>query len=204
MSPPLRLVTAAEPSDAELCRAFVDGNREAFGVLVRRYQQTVFRVVCRYTGSPEEARDLTQRAFVQAFESVRTSASMLASAEGERPFRAWLLHIAINLGKNHSRDAARWRRSPLEAIEAEKAIFPEAVAALDRVQTEQAIRTAVNGLPKRQREVFTLRVDAEMPFAEIATVLGISEGNAKSHFHFAFRRVRDAVRARLALDEKEP
>jgi RNA polymerase sigma-70 factor (ECF subfamily) len=53
----------------------------------------------------------------------------------------------------------------------------------------------VSALPKRQREVFTLRIDAGLPFAEIADALGISEGNAKSHFHYAVKRLRDEVRA---------
>ena len=49
-------------------------------------------------------------------------------------------------------------------------------------------------LPRRQREVLTLRIDAGLPFAEVARTLGIQEGNARVHFHHAVRRLADLVR----------
>ena len=48
-------------------------------------------------------------------------------------------------------------------------------------------------LPTRQREVFTLRIDAGLPFAEVAATLGITEGNAKAHFHHAVKRLKEEV-----------
>jgi RNA polymerase sigma-70 factor (ECF subfamily) len=69
-------------------------------------------------------------------------------------------------------------------------------AALERAERERAVRAAVLGLPRRQREVLTLRVDAELPFREIAEVLGITELNARVHFHHAARRLRDVVGGR--------
>lgn len=178
-----------------MCRAFLAGDPKAFGELVRRYQDVVFRLVRRYAAAPDEARDLTQRAFLQAFEAARRTLPRLVDSEGEVPFKAWLLRIAINLGKNQVRDGARWPRAPLEAVDT--AVEPSAGAhdALERAEAEALTRRAVTALPKRQREVFTLRIDAGLPFAEIAEALGISEGNAKSHFHYAVKRLRDEVRA---------
>jgi len=191
-------VTSEPASDGVLCRAFLAGDSKAFGELVHRYQDLIFRLVRRYAAAPDEARDLTQRAFLQAFEAARRTLPRLVDSGGDVPFKAWLLRIAINLGKNQVRDGARWPRAPLKAVDG--AVEPSSGAhdALERAEAEALIRRAVTLLPKRQREVFTLRIDAGLPFAEIAGALGISEGNAKSHFHYAVKRLRDEVHAMSA------
>jgi RNA polymerase sigma-70 factor (ECF subfamily) len=60
-------------------------------------------------------------------------------------------------------------------------------------RNEGRVRREVLRLPRRQREVLTLRVDAELPFAEIAETLGVTENAAKVSFHHATRRLRDAL-----------
>ncbi len=200
----LRLVPSVPPSDAALCRAFLEGDQAAFGELVRRHQDTVFRLVRRYASSPDDARDLSQRAFLQAFEAARRSLPRLLRSAGEFPFRAWLLRIAINLGKNDVRDNARWALAPVEAVEREPHPGEAQPEAMERVENEALVRRAVLTLPRRQREVFTLRIDGGLPFAEIATTLGIGEGNAKSHFHYAVKRLRDEVHGRAATPGASP
>lgn len=194
----LRVVSAEPPSDGALCRAFLNGDREAFGELIRRHQLVVFKLVRRSARSSEEAKDLTQRAFLQAFSAAQRTLPRLLASEAEVPFRAWLLRIAINLGKNQARDAGRWRRAPVELVERAVDPRPSSEASLERAEVESLTRAAVLELPRRQREVFTLRVDAGLPFAEIARTLGISEGNAKSHFHHAVKRLKAEVQARIA------
>jgi len=66
-------------------------------------------------------------------------------------------------------------------------------SALERAERERLVRASVLSLPRRQREVLTLRIDAELPFREIAEMLGITENNAKVHFHYAVRRLREVV-----------
>lgn len=193
--PALRLVPKEPASDGALCRQFLAGDAQAFGELIQRYQDLVFALVRRYAATPDEARDLTQRAFLQAFEAARRSLPRLVAADGDVPFKAWLLRIAINLGKNQARDGARWLRAPLEALDGASSTSEGTHDALERAEAEALTRRAVSKLPRRQREVFTLRIDAGLPFAEIADTLGISEGNAKSHFHHAVKRLRDEVRA---------
>ena len=71
--------------------------------------------------------------------------------------------------------------------------MPDAQAQLEAEELRRRTRQAVLKLPKRQREVFTLRIDAELPFAEIATAIGITENNAKVHFHHAVQRLKRLV-----------
>ncbi len=193
-APKLRLVEDGAPAaeDAELVRAFFAGNTEAFGELVQRHQELVYKLCRRYAKDADDAFDLTQRAFLQAFQAARRSQAEVMGEAGF-PFRAWLVRIAVNLGKNHVRDAGRWAKAPVEVLESERSNEPSAQALLERAEAQQRTRAAVLELPKRQREVLSLRVDGGLPFAEVARLLGITEANAKTHFHYAVKRLKELV-----------
>lgn len=204
-APQLRVITggsAREPSESELVRAFSAGDTAAFGLLIKRHQETVFRVLRRYARSLDEARDLTQRAFLQAFEAAERALPRLSAEGQEVPFKAWVLRIAVNLGKNHVRDSGRWLMTSVDRLDTERPAAPAPQDALERAEEEALTRRAVLCLPGRQREVFSLRIDAGLPFAEVASLLGISEGNAKAHFHHAVKRLKEEV-AKLSTTGRE-
>src|SRR5512144_1696426 len=189
-------VTPARREEDALVAAFLVGDDDAFGELVRRNERLVLSIVRRYARTPDDARDLAQRTFLRAFEAARR-----ALHRGPRrdavPFRRWLVRVAVNLAKNHARDEARRLRAPLALVENEARdedgdTAPDALA---RAQEAARLRLAVVSLPRRQREDLTLRIDAELPFAEIADALGITENAAKVTFHHATRRLRAALTA---------
>jgi len=68
---------------------------------------------------------------------------------------------------------------------------------LERSERERVTREAILQLPPRQQQVLTLRIDSGLPFAEVAAALGITENNAKVHFHHAARRLRELVAPRM-------
>ncbi len=183
---------ATEPSDEALCRAFLAGDEAAFGTLVERHRALVFSLMRRYTTRPEDAADLAQQAFLRALEASRRVFSRW-SPTGPTPFRAWLVRIALNLAKNHARQGLRWRR--MELVEVKEIAAPDQSAqeSLERAERERQVRAAVLALPRRQREVLTLRVDGGLGFREIAETLGITETNAKVNFHHAVKRLRAQV-----------
>jgi RNA polymerase sigma-70 factor (ECF subfamily) len=189
--PRLTLVDGGRSGDARdeeaLLGAWLVGDDEAFGELVRRHQPLVLAIVRRYAATPEDARDLSQRTFLKAFQSARRL--LARSGQNAIPFKRWLVRVAVNLAKNHRRDAARWAGV---AVEPERlaAAGPSAPEALEKAQATARMRRAVLDLPRRQREVLTLRLDAELPFAEIGEALGITENAAKVSFHLAARRLR--------------
>jgi RNA polymerase sigma-70 factor (ECF subfamily) len=196
--PSLRLVAGRDihaPRDEEtLVAAFLVGDDDAFGELVGRHEPMVLAIVRRYAATPDDALDLAQRTFLRAFEAARRS--LRRGPHSAVPFRRWLIRIAVNLAKNHRRDALRVVRAPLEDAERHAADTTPAADARDgllRREAELRMRAAVLTLPRRQREVLTLRIDAELPFAEIAAALGITENAAKVSFHHATRSLRDAL-----------
>src|SRR5512137_2128898 len=181
---------SGEP-DGALLRDYLQGDEGAFDELWRRHHAAVHAIVRRYAGAPEDARDLTQRAFLRAVGAARR----VFPGGDDFPFRPWLFRIAANLGKNHLRDEIRWRRAPVqEIVQAADGATP-ADELLLRREREGRVREAVLLLPRRQREVLTLRIDAGLSFAEVARTLGIEEGNARVHFHHAARRLAALVRA---------
>ena len=99
----------------------------------------------------------------------------------------------VNLAKNHLRDMARFDRSD-EAQEREaEPTAPDVEERIAAAQQQRALREAVAKLPRRQREVLLLRIDGDLPFAEIASTLGITEVNAKVNFHHAVQNLKKLV-----------
>jgi RNA polymerase sigma-70 factor (ECF subfamily) len=199
--PRLALASAPSPTDEELCGAFLDGDEAAFGVLVERYRTLVLSLVRRFAPRAEDAADLAQQSFLRALEaSGRVFSRWRLSTP--TPFRSWLVRIALNLAKNHARQGQRWRPALLTEVEdaaADPGDSPQ--DSLERQERERRLQAAVLALPRRQREVLTLRVDASLPFRDIAETLGITENNAKVQFHHAVKRLKAEVAG--APEEKD-
>ncbi len=182
---------AREGDDEALVAAFLVGDDEAFGELVRRNERLVVSIVRRYTRSAEDARDLAQRTFLRAFTAARRALGR--DPQGAFPFRRWLIRVAVNLAKNHLRNELRFDRAVRQGLGPTE-VAPVGAEALVRAERAARLRAEVLRRPRRQREVMTLRLDAELPFAEIAEVLGITENAAKVTFHHGSRRLREALR----------
>ncbi len=174
-----------DPSDPELLAAFRAGDARAFETLVRRYQRPVLAIARRFARDEDDAEDLAQRAFINA--------SNRAAGWRGGSFKSWLFRIVVNLAKNHLRDMARFDRSD-EAQEREaEPTAPDVEERIAAAQRQKAVRSAVTKLPRRQREVLLLRIDGDLPFAEIASTLGITEVNAKVNFHHAVQKLKKLV-----------
>lgn len=199
--PVVMAAAGGEAEDEALCRAFLAGDEGAFGRLVERHRALVLSLVRRYTERPEDAADLAQQAFLRALEASRRLLERWRPG-GALPFRAWVARIALNLGRRHLRQRLRWRRVELVAVEEASAQGESAQEALERAEQARRVRAAVLTLPRRQREVLALRVDGGLSFKDIALTLGMTENNAKVHFHHAVKRLRAQVGA--GAEESEP
>ena len=177
---------SSEPDDAQLVARFLGGERAAFDVLVARYQRPIYWLAYRYVGNDADAKDVAQRALVQAFVKVRA----LREAGS---FRAWVYRVAANLALNLVRD-----RKPAAQLDEELAAAPAREPLLED-ETQLRLRRAVAQLPPQQRLVVELRVFEELPFRAVAEVAECSEDAAKVNFHYALKKLRV-----LMNEENEP
>ena len=173
-------------SDGALLEAFKGGDDKAFEALVRRYQRPVLAIARRFARDQDDAEDLAQRAFINA--------SQRASGWRGGSFKSWLFRIVVNLAKNHVRDTARFDRGEQAQEREAEPTAPDAESRIEAAERQQKLRAAVARLPRRQREVLLLRIDGDLPFAEIAATLQITEVNAKVNFHHAVQKLKQLLR----------
>ena len=173
-------------TDFEVIRQVLAGDTEAFETLVRRYQQPIFRLTYRMTRNVEDARDLAQEAFVQAYRS-------LGNFQQRASFSTWLYRIAMNVSLNRLKAAGH--ESP-EEVDAQ--VPDEQADALTRVlrdERDRAVAAAIADLPPQQQATLTLRVHQGLSHREIAEVLGCAEGTAKANYFHAVRALQHKLDA---------
>ena len=179
------MVPPVERTDAQVVRDVLEGDRDAYRLLVRRYGDTLYGHALRMSGSPDEAADLVQRALVQGFQRLRSC------REPER-VGAWLFRITANLCKDHVRSPRR-HDVPLAALAGvmRGAANPEADA--QDAETRQRVWSALEALTPEQREAFVLKHVEGRSYEEIAAVMDLSVASLKMRVH----RAREALKGLL-------
>lgn len=194
--PPVDTYPDSQLDDAHVVRAVLDGDRDAFRILVDREAAAIVRACQRVLGDAAEAEDVAQEAFVTAYRS-------LATWRADGPFGAWLTRIAVRLAVRQlgrRRRAVTWAHtsSPFAVadadevtlhIMAEPRLQPEHLA----LQAEQAssARRAVAALDEPYREVVALRFFGERSLEEIAALTNRPLGTVKTHLRRGLLRLRD-------------
>ncbi len=175
--------------DLELLERARNGNREAFGSLVRKYEKRVFRVARRMCMNDDDAWDVTQDAFIRAMQAME-------GFDTRYRFFTWMYRIVTNLAINLSEK--RRRRGEVffdeeYGADGRQAVFDDVAGEAHTVQLADAIRNAVTELSPPLRAVFVLRVDSELSYAEIAETLDIAIGTVMSRLNRARGQIRQAV-----------
>jgi RNA polymerase sigma-70 factor (ECF subfamily) len=170
--------------DGALVERFRAGEARAFDELVRRHQTGVLRIVHRYVRDRDEAKDISQRAFVRAFQGI-------GRLRGGESFRAWVYKIAVNLALNFLRDRKRVRNDAEAGVQVPVAAV--GTNALVAAEDDARLRAAIAELPPKQRLVLELRIYDELPFAEVALVADCTENAAKVSFHLAVKKLRSLL-----------
>ncbi|RZU51026.1 RNA polymerase ECF family sigma subunit [Krasilnikovia cinnamomea] len=181
------------PSDAELLRAHVDGDPDAFGELVRRHRDRLWAVALRTVGDREEAADAVQDALLSAHRAA-------ARFRGESAVTTWLHRIVVNASLDRLRRRQSHPTVPLPdgSRPDDTPSAPEPAAPAPDHDTALIVRAALADLPADQRAAIVL-VDLQgYAVAEAATILGVAEGTIKS------RCARGRARMALALAPLRP
>lgn len=185
---------STEHEDLELMARVRGGDAGAFTTLVERHQHRVVGTIAKMLGSPNDAEDLAQQVFVRVWKSA-------PRWEPNAKFTTWLLTIARNLVFNEVRRRGRARLVPLEESDDDRAprefadhnvVSPDDALATEEL--EKAINAAIQSLAKQPRMALILRRYEEMPYEEIADVLGTTVPAVKSMLF----RARNELRERLS------
>jgi RNA polymerase sigma-70 factor (ECF subfamily) len=181
-----------DESDEHLLLRFRGGDAEAFEALMRRHRAPVFTFLVRLTGDRARAEDLLQETWLRLVGAA-------GRWEHRARFRTWLYAVARNLAVDEARRALHRRTEPLdEPAEGGGGSLAERLAGdgpgPDRSAESALLRprllAALASLPEEQREVFLLREQAGVPFAEIAEITGAPEPTVKSRMRYALEGLR--------------
>jgi RNA polymerase sigma-70 factor, ECF subfamily len=191
-----------EAADEALMIRFQAGERSVFAVLVKRYQGPLYNFALRHLRNPSSAEEVVQDAFVRLVQNA-------ADFKHEARFSTWMFTIVRNLCIDQIRKASLRRHPSLEerkrtgagAGEGEGPTLGEQTAdsranvERSAVQTEirERLMQAVDQLPDEQREVFLMREVSNLPFKEIAEIVGIPENTVKSRMRYALERLQAAL-----------
>lgn len=173
----------------EACRA---GQTQAFGELVRRYQDRLYPTILRLTGCAEDAHDLLQDAFLRAFQK-------LGRFHGDSSFYTWLYRIAVNLALSSRRRrrttlrlSGTGRDGPIDPPDDPEQSDP--TLPLERAERSAIIQQALNALAPDHRAVVVLKEFDGLRYEEVAAVLGIPVGTVRSRLHRARCELREKLR----------
>ena len=203
MTTPTVTITPQDPlSDEEVVARVLAGETSMFEIVMRRYNQRLYRVARSILRNDSEAEDVMQDAYVRAYEHLDQFA-------GKARFSTWLTRIAVNEALARQRRGNRYQElepmsqsdgDPMDGFRS-MALNPEQEASNSQIR--RLLEEAVEKLPDVYRTVFMLRDIEEMSTTDTANVLEISEENVKVRLHRARALLRKSLYARAGMERKE-
>ncbi len=194
-------------TDSELIRLILQGDKEKFRMLVEQYQQMVFRTCMGFLHDKDDADDLTQDIFIQAYQS-------LHSFKGDSSFSTWIYRIAVNASLNRVRknsgNPILNRLDSLFGSGKEKEISlpvfdnenPESI--LIRQEHSTWVQNALNRLPENQRTAIVLSKYDDLSQKEIAEIMKTTEGAVEALIQRAKTNLRIKLSAAYKKNKKIP
>jgi RNA polymerase sigma-70 factor (ECF subfamily) len=182
-------------TDAEIVRRVLAGETPLFEIVMRRYNQRLYRAALAILGNEAEAEDVLQDAYVRAYQH-------LHQFQGRAQFSTWLTRIAVNeaLARARRQHRAVSLDEPLSPggdtlMSSFAAEGPNPEQQASQAELGRVLETAIMAVPEKYRAVLMLRDVENMSTAETASVLGLSEENVKVRLHRARALVRKELYA---------
>ncbi len=185
-------------TDIEIIQLILQGEKEKYRLLMEKYQPLVFRTCLGFVHNKNDADDLTQEVFIQAYQS-------LSSFKGKAAFSTWLYRIAVNASLNRMRKSKK--KSILQYFKSihgsEKEIQDQLIYETPENPEEILIskehsdwlRVALDSLPENQRTAIVLSKYDDLPQKKIAEIMGISEGAVEALLQRAKKNLREKLSA---------
>lgn len=187
--------------DGLLVQATLAGNRQAFGELVERYQDRLFNMLVRVLGSRDDASEVLQDAFVQAYTKLETF-------RGSAQFYTWMYRVALNLACSHRRRNKRRRdeqsvdqiRELSGAEPVDPSLQPEQTAL--RVEQAELVQAALLEISDEHRQILVLREMEDCSYETIAEILDLPVGTVRSRLFRARLQLKERLESMLPMDKQ--
>lgn len=164
-------INSNDNTDEDIARRVQNGDREAFGFLVERFESKLLRYGTRFLAGDEDIQDIVQDVFISAYQNIQ-------SFDSTQKFSSWIYRIAHNAFINTMKKNSR---IPLPSIDFDTLISHLVYEDPKEIEREQEdmkkmINIGMDKLPAKYREVLTLYYLEEIPYKEIADILGVPVG----------------------------
>lgn len=183
----------SKQSEQELIDRILSGKREWFGILIKRNNQKLFRIIRSYIQNDEEAQDIMQNTYLKAFEK-------LEQFQHQSSFSTWLIRIGINESLMYLRHKSHQRKmTPYVRADYDRDISPTGIEWMNpekkaiENETRSLLEKAIDHLPDLYRRVYVLREIEGMSIEETAHLLDLSQTNTKVRLHRAKNMLKDEL-----------
>jgi RNA polymerase sigma-70 factor, ECF subfamily len=178
-----------EFSDDQIIERTLAGETDAFSLLVRRWERSIYGLSLRMLGRDEDARDVCQETFLAAFRNLR-------KFRGDAKFSSWLYRIALNACNSRLRKHSAMAEQSIDQEDGDGRMYEIADNGLEdlpeRLQRDQRakmVRKALQSLPAEMRQVIIMKEYEELTFAEIAEILQIPVSTVKSRVYTGLQQM---------------
>jgi RNA polymerase sigma-70 factor, ECF subfamily len=168
-----------DSSDIELVESSLKGNKRAFGVLVERYHEAMYRTAYGIVKDMDLAKDVVQNSFIKSWEKLDTY-------KVEQKFFSWLYRIVVNESLNNERARKRHEELQNQFVNEETPYHR-----LSEAERKSALMKSIEELPSIYKTVIQLRHFEEMSYAEISELLNIDQKTVKSRLYTARMQLRE-------------
>lgn len=178
-----------------LVTALSQGSEDAYEILIQRYQQPVYSLVCRLLNDPADAPDIVQEVFLKVFRNI-------GAFRGNSSLKTWIYRIAVNEAYNHRRWFCRHQRQEvaLVADEGTESMMDPGRSPFEQaadLETRALVEQALEKLNPKFRAAVVLRDIEDLNYEDIATVLDVSLGTVKSRIMRGREALRKILEERL-------
>ena len=201
MSPLLRPGSLGDLPDRELVALCQRNDATAFAELVARHQDRVYAAVVRFCGNAEDACDIVQRAFINAFRKI-------GDFKNDAAFSTWIYRIAFNQAISHRRENRRATVS-IHSKEGDGLIVEPSEErppgeAMESEETRRKVQEGLERLEENDRQIIILKDLQGQSYDEIAAVLNIPKGTVRSRLHRARLELREQLKPIMGTLRQEP
>lgn len=176
-------------SEKEILLLVRKGDRDAYQKIVVRYMQTAYYIALGFVHNQEDARDLSQDAFIRAFRKIK-------QFDPEKRFFPWFYKLLKNLCLDHIKRRRRSNEVPLDSVQVIK-------EEKDDRELKSVMWRGIEELPFEQREIIILRYFRQYSYAEIAEITGKPMGTVMSSLFYAKKKLKEILKKYLWSDEIE-